>query len=134
MGDGLHPRPTQDTSHVTKPELGTKRRCSSCEAKFFDLNKEPIVCPKCTAVFVPPQPDPVRSRRQPMPAHKVRVPEIPVEIASLEAADTDDEAKPVVDADADTEEAEADLLLIDDQDEKLDPTEIIEGDIEKDET
>jgi Protein of unknown function (FYDLN_acid) len=29
--------------NMTKPELGTKRRCNSCATKFFDLNKAPIV-------------------------------------------------------------------------------------------
>lgn len=28
-------------------DLGTKRLCSACGAKFYDLNKNPIVCPKC---------------------------------------------------------------------------------------
>ena len=28
-------RPTKGHSTVRKPELGTKRRCNSCEAKFF---------------------------------------------------------------------------------------------------
>nr|WP_255679754.1 FYDLN acid domain-containing protein [Methylocystis sp. WRRC1] len=28
-----------------------KRRCLSCNALFFDLNRAPIVCPKCAAVF-----------------------------------------------------------------------------------
>jgi len=36
---------------VAKAELGVKRRCLSCTALFFDLNREPIVCPKCSAVF-----------------------------------------------------------------------------------
>jgi len=36
---------------VAKAELGAKRRCLSCGAAFFDLNREPIVCPKCTTVF-----------------------------------------------------------------------------------
>ena len=35
----------------SKPELGTKRQCQNCGAKFFDLNKDPIVCPKCGTVF-----------------------------------------------------------------------------------
>jgi uncharacterized protein (TIGR02300 family) len=26
---------------------GEKHRCSNCDAKFFDLNKKPIICPKC---------------------------------------------------------------------------------------
>jgi uncharacterized protein (TIGR02300 family) len=37
---------------VAKTELGTKRLCASCGAKFYDLNKDPIVCPKCDTVFV----------------------------------------------------------------------------------
>src|SRR6201992_4098638 len=36
---------------VAKPELGTKRLCASCSAKFYDLNKDPIHCPKCGAVY-----------------------------------------------------------------------------------
>jgi uncharacterized protein (TIGR02300 family) len=36
---------------VAKPELGTKRLCTNCSAKFYDLNKDPIVCPKCHTVM-----------------------------------------------------------------------------------
>jgi uncharacterized protein (TIGR02300 family) len=36
---------------VAKAELGVKRRCLNCNAPFFDLNRVPIVCPKCDAVF-----------------------------------------------------------------------------------
>jgi uncharacterized protein (TIGR02300 family) len=36
---------------VAKPELGTKRLCGGCGAKFYDLSKDPIVCPKCSTVF-----------------------------------------------------------------------------------
>ena len=36
---------------MAKPELGTKRLCASCGAKFYDLNKDPIHCPKCGAVY-----------------------------------------------------------------------------------
>ncbi|MBX3513539.1 MAG: FYDLN acid domain-containing protein [Xanthobacteraceae bacterium] len=31
------------------PAAGTKRRCLSCGAKFYDLDKRPVVCPKCDA-------------------------------------------------------------------------------------
>ena len=37
---------------MAKPELGTKRLCGSCGAKFYDLSKDPIVCPKCATTFV----------------------------------------------------------------------------------
>lgn len=32
---------------MTKPNLGNKHTCKGCDARFFDLNKSPIVCPKC---------------------------------------------------------------------------------------
>ena len=34
-----------------KPDLGTKRACPSCGAKYYDLNRNPIVCPSCGTVF-----------------------------------------------------------------------------------
>ena len=37
--------------HMTKPELGTKRLCTECGARFYDLNTTPIACPKCGASF-----------------------------------------------------------------------------------
>ena len=36
---------------MTKPDLGTKRLCAHCGAKFYDLNHAPIACPKCGTVF-----------------------------------------------------------------------------------
>ena len=36
---------------MAKPELGIKRLCASCGAKFYDLSKSPIVCPKCSTVY-----------------------------------------------------------------------------------
>jgi predicted RNA-binding Zn-ribbon protein involved in translation (DUF1610 family) len=53
-GSTTFPRHTdrfKDYRTVAKPELGTKRLCGSCGAKFYDLNKDPIHCPKCGTVF-----------------------------------------------------------------------------------
>ena len=51
---------------MARAELGTKRLCGACSAKFYDLGKDPIICPKCEEVFVP---EPVvQSRRAPAPA------------------------------------------------------------------
>ncbi|MGA7384268.1 MAG: TIGR02300 family protein [Methylocella sp.] len=36
---------------MAKPELGNKHQCQNCGARFFDLNKSPIMCPKCGAIF-----------------------------------------------------------------------------------
>ena len=37
----------------TKTERGTKRTCQSgsCGARFYDLNRDPIVCPICGTVY-----------------------------------------------------------------------------------
>lgn len=32
---------------MSKPEWGTKRICLQCGEHFYDLGKDPIVCPKC---------------------------------------------------------------------------------------
>ncbi len=32
---------------MVKPELGTKRTCVACGARFYDLMKAPAVCPRC---------------------------------------------------------------------------------------
>lgn len=47
------PQDSDDTTEhsVAKPELGTKRFCAACNAKFYDLNRDPIICPTCNATF-----------------------------------------------------------------------------------
>src|SRR5262245_4902067 len=32
---------------------GTKRVCHACGTRFYDLSREPIVCPSCGAHYVP---------------------------------------------------------------------------------
>ena len=36
---------------MAKTEWGTKRQCSSCGSRFYDLSRTPIVCPKCGAAY-----------------------------------------------------------------------------------
>ena len=48
---------------MANPALGTKRICAGCAAKFYDLGKEPIVCPTCETVFVIPKAAPPRGGR-----------------------------------------------------------------------
>jgi uncharacterized protein (TIGR02300 family) len=37
----------------TKAERGTKRTCQNpeCGSRFYDLNRDPIICPICQSVF-----------------------------------------------------------------------------------
>jgi len=39
---------------MTKPEWGEKRTCQACGARFYDMERSPILCPKCGAEFIPP--------------------------------------------------------------------------------
>ena len=32
---------------VDTEKWGTKRLCQSCQARFYDMKKNPIICPKC---------------------------------------------------------------------------------------
>lgn len=48
---------------MANPALGTKRICMGCDAKFYDLGKDPIVCPTCETVYVIPKAPPPRGGR-----------------------------------------------------------------------
>lgn len=101
---------------MTKPELGTKRLCAGCNAKFYDLHKTQIVCPMCEAVFVLPKPAPVRGRRpfEPLPA----VAPLPVVAASAsEEAEFTTEKELTTEKAAGEKEAEAGVPLLEEMDE-----------------
>ena len=38
---------------MAKPEWGNKRICPSCGARYYDLQRDPVVCPKCSTPFDP---------------------------------------------------------------------------------
>jgi uncharacterized protein (TIGR02300 family) len=139
---------------VAKPELGTKRLCASCGAKFYDLNKDPIHCPKCGAVYEvvvatrPTRPEPAApaaAPRAPVP-EEVAAPEPQeAETVSLEEADAEAQGasakKPATtEPEAEEEEVEMDQTLDDDdtfieeqEEEDADVTDIIGGDRENEE-
>ena len=41
---------------MAKTDWGTKRNCLSCSSKFYDFNKNPILCPSCGKELVLEQP------------------------------------------------------------------------------
>ncbi len=55
---------------MAKPEWGTKRLCRSCGARFYDLRRDPIVCPKCDAAADPEPAGKPRRSTTPQPAPK----------------------------------------------------------------
>ena len=38
---------------MAKPEWGNKHICPSCGARYYDLQREPVVCPKCATPYDP---------------------------------------------------------------------------------
>ena len=76
---------------MAKPDLGGKRQCQNCGTKFFDLNKDPIVCPKCGAAVQLA----ATARMQPRAAAVVdddaEVGPAAVELVSLEDAEPGDD-------------------------------------------
>ena len=38
---------------MTRVEWGAKRQCASCGTNFYDLRRDPIICPSCDVVFEP---------------------------------------------------------------------------------
>jgi len=65
-----------------KQAWGTKRQCPNCGARFYDLNKDPIVCPKCQTVYEPEASKPPR-RGRPAPVPKKPSP-AEIEVADVE--------------------------------------------------
>src|SRR5581483_348930 len=70
---------------MSKPARGTKRVCPSCGARFYDLNRTPIVCPVCQSVYQVTTPT---SRRGAAAAPEARKPvEAEVDAPVLETPD-----------------------------------------------
>lgn len=120
---------------MAKPELGAKRQCQNCGAKFFDLNKDPIVCPKCGTIFQ----GVARAER----ASKAEVEEdetvapAGVELVSLDEVEASEEkaAEPAVE-DVDVEEGDAepdDPFIEAEEEDEDDVSNLIDGDIAPDE-
>jgi uncharacterized protein (TIGR02300 family) len=116
---------------VVKPELGNKHQCQQCGTKFFDLNKNPVICPKCGAVQ---QVASTRSAR-PVPEKEEVEVEQGVELVSLEEVEAPEtNLETVVDDDVEIEEAPADDTFLEEEEEDTnDVSGLIDGDIAPDE-
>lgn len=129
---------------MAKPELGTKRLCASCGAKFYDLNHDPITCPKCGVVYeVAPRGGgrPDTSRAAPQEAVAPETSE--AEFISLEEADAEAQGKkkgasgeeiPDVGDDVEIDESLDDASFIEEtEEEDANVSDILGGDIEDEE-
>jgi uncharacterized protein (TIGR02300 family) len=124
---------------VAKPELGMKRQCLSCGSKFYDLNRSPILCPKCGAQFQVAQlqrrPEPVKTESE---EEEDVVDTAGADLVPLEEADGDTPEKDLPGDDIDLgEDIDTDgddtFLEQDEEEEDGDVSDLIGGDIEEDE-
>ena len=80
---------------MAKPELGTKRVCVSCGARFYDLTRVPAVCPKCNTEQPAEQPRVRRAAGNVMDERRrakiVPVPGLDTADVEVEAADDAEE-------------------------------------------
>lgn len=121
---------------MAKPELGSKRQCQNCGAKFFDLNKDPILCPKCGATFQPPALSRSAARAAVADEEETELPEAGAEIVSLEDAEAGEEKVAAVaddDVDLGDDDAVDDTFLEEEEEDSDDVSNLIDGDIETDE-
>jgi uncharacterized protein (TIGR02300 family) len=137
---------------LVKADLGTKRVCPSCSARFYDLQKRPIECPKCAVTFEPESLYKQRRTRPPEPEKAIQRPGgqelegreeqetaeaedgLADEAAEIEAADEEEEAVGVEEEEEDEPES-AGMSVVDPtaegaEIEEIDDSEIAEEDVE----
>ena len=127
---------TGNRTQWLNPSSAPSANVRTCGAKFFDLNKDPIVCPKCGTVFqgggaraTPTSKDERRIRgRAPAGVDVVSLDE--VEAGEEKAVETVVEDIDVEDDDADVED---DTFLEEEEEDEDDVTNLIDGDIAPDE-
>lgn len=121
---------------MAKPELGIKRQCQSCAAKFFDLNKDPIVCPKCGTIFQGAVARAERASAKDDEAEEDAVTPAGVEIVSLDEVEAAEEkgAEAVVDdIDVEDDDTADDAFLEEEEEDDDDVSSLIDGEIAPDE-
>lgn len=122
---------------MAKPEWGIKRICPNCGSRYYDLRKDPPVCPTCGTQFDPEAL--LKSRRaRPVPVDDTKKPLLDDEAAEGDAEELDEAAGDEADAVADDVEVAEDAgvdedVLLEDASELDDESEIEDvGDIEGD--
>jgi uncharacterized protein (TIGR02300 family) len=126
---------TREAHAVAKPELGTKRLCPNCGAKYYDLNRNPIACPRCGAPFDPhllikARPVAVVLEEEEIEDDAGIAPEfVPLE----EAEDADGDDVPEIEEAEIEDEAEVDDTFLEPEDEDEGDVSDIIGDVDNEE-
>ncbi|HMN37117.1 MAG TPA: TIGR02300 family protein [Hyphomicrobium sp.] len=97
---------------ATKQPRGTKRTCQSCDERFYDLARAPIICPHCGAEYVIASSPAALAALQ---AEEKAAKKSPKKAAYAEDADAGD--LPAVEGEEALEDVEADDAVSGDDDE-----------------
>src|SRR4051794_15334853 len=98
---------------LAKLEWGTKRICPSCGTRYYDLMRDPVVCPKCSTPFDPEAFLKARRSRPAAPVEKELEPvgaddiDPDLEAEEVEAAEEEEEEEVPLD---ETEEEDEELI------------------------
>ncbi len=124
---------------MAKPELGLKRQCMSCGAKFYDLNRDPATCPKCGTVFqvtaLTRVAAPAVARTAP-DDDETEVESVGPELVSLDEVEAGEAEKDLPtddDIDVGDDVADDDTFLEDEEEGDDDVSDLIDSDLEDDE-
>lgn len=105
---------------MAQPELGSKRVCVSCGARFYDLQKEPAVCPKCGAEQPAEVPRLKRTGEivpeSPKPATPKDEQDVDTDIDTDDDDDADDVMEDTSDLDDDADDISSDIDVPSDND------------------
>ncbi len=132
------PETSSAECQLKNPEWGIKHICQHCQAKYYDLNRDPITCPKCKTEFdatvglksrgeTPFKPYTPRGRQGPTRATPLGLVESEPRRAEA-SAEGDEDAEPVADEDEDEEEgAVPELSALDREETSAEPDEMDEA-------
>ena len=105
---------------MAKPELGIKRICGNCGTKFYDLNRIPIICPKCQAVYqAAARSSPPAAKVEPAAAPEAALVKEAPELVSLEEAEKEQTAAKQGVAPAEDDDFEIEDEPLDDDDDSF---------------
>jgi uncharacterized protein (TIGR02300 family) len=109
---------------MAKVELGTKRVCVACGARFYDLGKSPAMCPKCGTEQPVEQPRPRRTGGNVVEEKRVKKPvpapgadEADIEVEGVEAEAEEDVLEDTGDLEDDADAIGPDIEVEPDSDE-----------------
>ena len=141
---------------MAKVDLGTKRICPECEAKFYDLAKNPAICPMCQNSFDPSELDakpviptgPLKPQKstedddedetvaaevdeEDIDEEEEQAKELELDgddVAVIGGALGNDDDKPGYDGYSEDEDEDEDAALVVDEDNELPPPDAVDGD------